>query len=78
MSPEAKGVFGQLDEELLEPLRRSRGTGYSSILARIEENAAKLALIRAVSRDPIEPRIEDHDARWGILLSRHCADLTIR
>ncbi|RYU56297.1 DUF3987 domain-containing protein [Methylolobus aquaticus] len=78
MSSEAKGVFGQLDAEMLEPLRRSRGTGYSSILARIEENATKLALIRAVSRDPVDPRIEDHDARWGILLSRHCADLTIR
>jgi len=59
-------------------LRTSRGTGFSSILARIEENATKLALIRAVSRDPVDPQIEDHDARWGIMLSRHCAELTIR
>ena len=76
--PAAKAAFWQLDEELLVQLRQSRGTGYTSILARIEENATKLALIRAVSRDPAEPCIEEPDAHWGILLSRHCADLTIR
>lgn len=78
MTPAARGVFQQLDQELVERLRTSRGSGFTSILARIEENATKLALIRAVSRDPIDPQIEDHDAEWGILLSRHCAELTIR
>jgi hypothetical protein len=78
MTPQARATFRQLDQELVERLRTSRGTGYSSILARIEENATKLALIRAVSRDPVDPQIEDHDAEWGIMLSRHCAELTIR
>ena len=74
----ANEVFEQLDGELVDRLCESRGTGFASILARIEENATKLALIRSVSRDPVSPRIEDHDARWGILLARHCAELTIR
>ena len=78
MSQLARDAFRQLDQELLGQLRLSRGTGYSSILARIEENATKLALIRAVSRDAVNPQIEDHDAHWGIALSRHCAELTIR
>ena len=78
MTPQAKAAFKQLDQELVGQLRTSRGTGYSSILARIEENATKLAMIRAVSRDPVDPQIEDHDADWGIMLSRHCAELTIR
>ncbi len=78
MSPQARDAFRQLDQELVGRLRTSRGTGYSSILARIEENATKLALIRSVSRDPVDPQIEDHDAEWGIKLSRHCAELTIR
>lgn len=78
MTAQARATFRQLDKELVERLRTSRGTGYSSILARIEENATKLALIRAVSRDPVDPQIEDHDAEWGIMLSRHCAELTIR
>ena len=78
MTAPAQAAFRQLDEELVGQLRSSRGSGYSSILARIEENATKLALIRAVSRDPVAPCIEDHDAHWGIALSRHCAELTIR
>lgn len=78
MTAQARATFRQLDQELVERLRTSRGTGYSSILARIEENSTKLALIRAVSRDPVDPQIEDHDAEWGIMLSRHCAELTIR
>jgi len=77
MSAVARKIFNQLDIQLLRRLRDSRGTGFSSILARIEENATKLALIRAVSRDPVTPKIDDHDARWGILLSTHCAELTI-
>ncbi len=78
MTQQARETFRQLDQELVGRLRTSRGTGYSSILARIEENATKLAMIRAVSRDPVDPQIEDHDAEWGIMLSRHCAELTIR
>lgn len=78
MTPQARAAFRQLDQALVGQLRTSRGTGYSSILARIEENATKLALIRAVSRDPVDPRIEEDDAGWGIMLSRHCAELTIR
>ena len=77
-SAAARAAFKELDQSMLERLRASQGTGYSSILARIEENASKLALIRAVSRDPVTPQIEDHDAHWGIMLSRHCAGLTIR
>lgn len=78
MTPGARAAFKQLDHELVGALRRSRGTGHSSILARIEENATKLALIRTVSRCAADPEIQESDARWGILLSRHCAEQTIR
>ena len=78
MTTGAADAFGELDEELLGQLRKARGTGFSSILARIEENATKLALIRAVSREAVYPRIEDYDARWGIAIARHCAEQTIR
>ena len=77
-APEAQAVFWALDQTLLQELRRARGSGLSSILARIEENATKLALIRAVSRDPVAPQIEASDAAWGAMLARHCAELTIR
>ena len=78
MAAAAKRHFNALDHELLERLRASRGSGHSSILARIEENATKLALIRAVSRDPVDPQIQEADAAWGIMFSRHCAELSIR
>ena len=78
MAPEAKKKFNQLDCELIGRLRESRGSGFSSILARIEENATKLAFIRAVSRDPVDPRIVEADAKWGIMLSQYCAELSIR
>ncbi len=48
MTPQARAAFRLLDQALVGQLRTSRGSGYSSILARIEENATKLALIRAV------------------------------
>ena len=71
MAPEAKKKFNQLDCELIGRLRESRGSGFSSILARIEENATKLALIRAVSRDAVDPRIVEVDAKWGIMFSQY-------
>ena len=78
MTTEARRAFQQLDQTLVGRLRTARGSGFSSILARIEENASKLALIRAVSRDPVDPQIGEGDAHWGILLSQHCAESTIR
>ena len=77
MHQEAIDHFRNLDSEILVHLRKARGTGFTSILARIEENATKLALIRAVSRDPVDPIITFEDAKWGINLAQHCANFTI-
>jgi len=78
MSDKAKAGFKALDRDLLNDLRASSGSGFASILARIEENPTKLALIRAVSRDAVDPQIQKEDAEWGILIARHCANQTIR
>lgn len=78
MTLAARAAFQQLDHAIVARLRTARGSGAASILARIEENATKLALIRAVSRDPVAPQIEDHDAQWAIALAQHCAERTIQ
>jgi hypothetical protein len=78
MDGSAEAVFSTLDDALLCELRAAHGTGFASILARIEENATKLALIRAVSRDAVDPQIAKDDAEWGILIAQHCARQTIR
>ena len=78
MNEQAGAVFKGLDRDVLSDLRAAQGTGFASILARIEENATKLALIRAVSRDPVDPEIHGDDAKWGILIAQHCARQTIQ
>ncbi len=78
ITPQARVVFLALDRSIMVRLRGARGTANASILARIEEHATKLALIRAVSRDAVNPQIEDHDAEWGLLIARHCADYSMR
>ena len=78
MNEQARAAFRTLDRDLLNDLRAAHGSGFASILARIEENATKLALIRAVSRDAVDPEIQREDAEWGILIARHCANQTIR
>jgi hypothetical protein len=76
INEQARAVFRALDRDLLNDLRAAHGSGFASILARIEENASKLALIRAVSRDPVDPEITGGDAEWGILIAQHCARQT--
>jgi hypothetical protein len=38
---------------------------FTSILARTAEHVRRLALIRAVSRSPHAPQVEEEDMRWG-------------
>ncbi|MBF0184728.1 MAG: hypothetical protein HQM06_10125, partial [Magnetococcales bacterium] len=49
----------------------------SPILARVWENAAKVALIRAVSANPVQPVIRDADAVWAIALVRYSVNTFI-
>jgi uncharacterized protein DUF3987 len=73
MQPAAKGAFRALGAEITSDLREARGTAFTAILARISENAQKLALVRAVGIDSVAPAISDQDAEWAIDLVRHYA-----
>ena len=77
MTEEARARFRQLSMELTEELRAAAGTAFTAILARIGENALKLALIVAVGRDPIKPVIEITAADWAISFVRHYAQRTM-
>ena len=74
---EAKACFAGLSVQLTEELRAASGTAYTSILARIGENAMKLALIVAVGRESSRPVIELADAEWAIGFVRHFAKRTM-
>ncbi len=73
MQDTAREAFGTLGREITKELREARGTAFTAILARIGENAQKLALIRAVGIDPVAPTISGEDAEWAIGLVRHYA-----
>ncbi|MFN4143978.1 PriCT-2 domain-containing protein [Aestuariivirga sp.] len=77
MTDEAKACFAGLSVQLTEELRAASGTAYTAILARIGENAMKLALIVAVGRDPSRPVIELRDTEWAIGFVRHFAKRTM-
>jgi Protein of unknown function (DUF3987) len=42
------------------------------LVGRWAEHAAKLAMVRAISRDPVTPAMTASDARWGWRLAEHC------
>ncbi len=77
MTQEAKACFAALSCELTVELRSAAGTAFTSILARISENAMKLALIVAVGRNPARPIVELVDAEWAIRFVRHFAGRTM-
>jgi len=78
LSEAARSRFAELGSGITDQLNSAAAAGHESILARIKENASKLALIRAVSRNWLNPYIEIHDAQWAILIARHCADLLVQ
>lgn len=77
MTEKARARFHQLSIELTKELRAAAGTAFTAILARIGENALKLALIVAVGRDPAQPEIEITAADWAISFVRHYAQRTM-
>jgi len=77
MTDEARARFKTLSAELTAELRAAAGTAFTAILARIGENAAKLALIVAVGRNPENPEIDLSAANWAIDFVRHHARQTM-
>lgn len=55
-----------LRQEQIDMLRRHQGTHLTGIIARLAENAAKVALIKAISDNPGSPQITAADLDWGM------------
>jgi hypothetical protein len=72
MDPSALAVFDDLDLEMTARQRAAVGTEQGAVLARVWENTAKVALIKAVSADPYAPVIREPDALWARALVGHC------
>ena len=67
----------RLKESERDWLRQASGSGTGAIIARYVENAIKIALIHAISRDPARPVIEMPDMEWANALVTHCISTMI-
>ena len=70
-------LFDRLDVDLTAQQREAKGTDRSAILARIWENTAKMALIKAVSANPEAPVIRLEDAEWAQVVVDWCVTTMI-
>jgi hypothetical protein len=58
--------------------KKVAGTPQAAIVNRLGENASKLALICAISRDPSHPQVTEADVAWGWALAEHCTRTVLR
>ena len=72
MDDAATAVFDALDDEMTARQRAAVGSDQSAALARVWENTAKVALIKAVSANPEAPVIRGEDANWARDVVAHC------
>ena len=72
MDADALAIFDALDEDMTRRQRIAVGTEQSAVLARVWENTAKVALVKAVSANPAEPVIRGVDAQWAREVVDHC------
>ncbi|HVE23107.1 MAG TPA: bifunctional DNA primase/polymerase [Acidocella sp.] len=78
MTTEAVAAYEALDDCQLQRQRKSAGTYVTAIAGRLTENATKLALVKAVSRNPRAPVITGADMAWARTLTEHCVDTLLR
>jgi hypothetical protein len=79
LTPEAEHELDALGQKQLSSLRRAKKEQQSTaVYARLVENATKVALIRAVGRNPTAPVIQASDVAWAKQLVMHCINTIVR
>ena len=77
LDDEAEARLEELSETINARQRLLAGSHYTSILARQWEYTSRLAMIRAVSRDPQTPSITLADVRWAEIVVQRSVELLI-
>lgn len=67
-----RAVWGAFVSMVTRRQRIAVGSEQSAVLARVWENTAKVALIKAVSANPAAPVIRGVDAQWAREVVDHC------
>ena len=71
-SREAEQILEELSDAQTTRLREVEGSAHTSIIARLWEHTVKVAMIRAISYNPVQPRIEAQHVLWARELVWHC------
>jgi hypothetical protein len=75
---EASSFAREMREIQTRQLRQHEGTQMTGIIARMAENAAKIALIKAITDNPKAPAITVADQEWGLMVARRSVDTLMR
>lgn len=78
LSPSADEAMLALRRSATEQLRAHRGTFATALYGRYAENAAKLAMLAAISRNQAAPTTEARDVTWAGHLVEHCIGTLLR
>jgi hypothetical protein len=70
----AKAMAIAMREEQTALLRQYKDTNLTSILARLAENATKVALVKAIVANPEAPTMRKCDLEWGMTIAKHSVD----
>lgn len=68
----------QMRDRQIAMLREHRGSNYTGIIARMAENGAKIALVKAITDNPARPAITAADIDWGMAVSRQSVESLMR
>lgn len=74
----AARLFDEMRQEQRRQLIAAEGTNITGIIARLAENAAKLALIKAITDDPGRPIITVRDLEWGMRTATRSVEVLTR
>lgn len=75
---EAIAFAKEMREIQTRQLRQHEGTQMTGIIARMAENAAKIALVKAITDNPGSPAMTRADLEWGLMVARKSVDTLMR
>ncbi len=79
MTPEAAALHDHNWDHVEDAeAQKYKGTKLASIINRMAEHSIKLALTRAIGRNPARPVISLTDVQWGWALAQHCINSLLR
>lgn len=75
---EASAFAREMREIQTRQLRQNEGTQMTGIIARMAENAAKIALVKAITDNPGAPALTRADLEWGLMVARQSVDTLMK